>query len=66
MYRLKGSEEGWHIVGSLEAKGRHRIGDAREESALNIFRQMVLMGKTKDDTQAKNRASKHCCYFQKR
>ena len=53
MYRLKGSEQGWQIVGSLEAKGRHKIEDAREESALNMFRQMDLKGKTKDDTQLK-------------
>lgn len=41
------------MVGSLEAKWRPGIGDAREESALNMFRQMDLKGKTKDDTQLK-------------
>jgi actin related protein 2/3 complex, subunit 1A/1B len=29
------------------------MGDAREESALNMFRQMDLKGKAKDDTQLK-------------
>jgi hypothetical protein len=29
------------------------MGSAREESALNMFRQMDLKGKTKDDTQLK-------------
>lgn len=53
MYRLKGGEQGWQIVGSLEAKERSGLGDAREESALNMFRQMDLKGKTKDDTQLK-------------
>lgn len=53
MYRLKGSEQGWQIVGSLEAKGKPGLEGAREESALNMFRQMDLKGKTKDDTQLK-------------
>ena len=53
MNRLKGSEQGWKIVGSLEPKRRHRIEDAREESALNLFRQMDLKGKTQIDTQLK-------------
>ena len=29
------------------------MGDQREESALNMFRQMDLKGKAKDDTQLK-------------
>lgn len=29
------------------------MGNVREESALNMFRQMDLKGKTKDDTQLK-------------
>lgn len=37
----------------MESKGRPGLGDAREESALNMFRQMDLKGKTKDDTQLK-------------
>ena len=50
-YRLQGNEQGWHLVGSLEAKKRPGLGDQREESALNMFRQMDLKGKTNDDTQ---------------
>lgn len=53
-YRLRGSEQGWQIVGSLESKGRPGLlGDAREESARNMFRQMDLKGKSKDDAQLK-------------
>ncbi|MCJ1419363.1 hypothetical protein MMC32_005717 [Xylographa parallela] len=52
-YRLQGSEQGWQIVGSLESKGRPGLGAQREESALNMFRQMDLKGKAKDDTQLK-------------
>ena len=37
----------------MESKGRPGLGDAREESALNMFRQMDLKGKAKDDTQLK-------------
>ena len=37
----------------MESKGRPGLGDQREESALNMFRQMDLKGKTKDDTQLK-------------
>ena len=52
-YRLRGDEQGWQIVGSMESKGRPGMGDHREESALNMFRQMDLRGKAKDDTQLK-------------
>lgn len=52
-YRLSGNDQGWQIVGSMEAKGRPGMGNAREESALNMFRQMDLKGKAKDDTQLK-------------
>ncbi|KAH0533894.1 hypothetical protein FGG08_007484 [Glutinoglossum americanum] len=52
-YRLRGDEQGWQIVGSMESKGRPGLGDQREESALNMFRQMDLKGKVKDDTQLK-------------
>ena len=52
-YRLKGNEQGWQIVGSMESKGRPKLGDQREESALNMFRQMDMKGKAKDDTQLK-------------
>jgi actin related protein 2/3 complex subunit 1A/1B len=50
-YRFKGSERGWQISGSLESKGRPGLANVREESALNMFRQMDLKGKVKDDTQ---------------
>ena len=52
-YRLRGNEQGWQIVGSLESKGRPSLGSLQEDSALNMFRQMDLKGKTKDDTQLK-------------
>lgn len=35
----------------MESKGRPGLGNQREESALNMFRQMDLKGKVKDDTQ---------------
>ena len=37
----------------MESKGRPGMGAQRDESALNMFRQMDLKGKTKDDTQLK-------------
>jgi len=52
-YRLQGSEQGWQLAGSLESKGRPGIQDHREESALNMFRQMDLKGKASDDTKLK-------------
>jgi actin related protein 2/3 complex subunit 1A/1B len=52
-YRFKGNEAGWQITGSLEAKIRPGTGSPREDSALNMFRQMDLKGKAKDDTQLK-------------
>ncbi|KAJ0168486.1 Actin-related protein 2/3 complex subunit 1 [Colletotrichum tanaceti] len=52
-FRFKGGEEGWSLAGTLESKGRPGLSDAREESALNMFRQMDLKGKAKDDTQLK-------------
>ncbi|KAF2405094.1 ARP2/3 actin-organizing complex subunit Sop2 [Trichodelitschia bisporula] len=50
-YKLQGDEQGWQLTGSVEAKTRPGIQDGREESALNMFRQMDLKGKTKDDTK---------------
>lgn len=50
-FRFRGGEGGWQLAGSVEAKQRPGMGGAREESALNMFRQMDLKGKTKDDTQ---------------
>lgn len=52
-FRFKGDASGWELSGTLESKGRPGLGDAREESALNMFRQMDLKGKVKDDTQLK-------------
>jgi actin related protein 2/3 complex subunit 1A/1B len=52
-FRFQGGPQGWQLSGTLESKGRPGLGDAREESALNMFRQMDLKGKVKDDTQLK-------------
>jgi actin related protein 2/3 complex subunit 1A/1B len=54
-FRLQGSEQGWQLAGSLESKGRPGLTEAREESALNMFRQMDLKGKSggTDDTKLK-------------
>lgn len=52
-FRFRGGIDGWQLSGTLEAKGRPGMGDHREESALNMFRQMDLKGKVKDDTQLK-------------
>ncbi|KAH6961183.1 actin like protein 2 3 subunit 1a 1b [Fusarium avenaceum] len=50
-FRFQGGETGWQLAGPIEQKGRPGMGEHREESALNMFRQMDLKGKTKDDTQ---------------
>lgn len=52
-FRFKGGESGWELAGTVEAKGSESGGAQREESALNMFRQMDLKGKVKDDTQLK-------------
>jgi actin related protein 2/3 complex subunit 1A/1B len=52
-FRFRGGETGWQLVGSIEAKDRSSTAAEREESALNMFRQMDLKGKVKDDTQLK-------------
>ena len=53
-YRLQGNEGGWQLAGSLESKGRPGMAEHREESALNMFRQMDLKGKGgSDDTKLK-------------
>lgn len=52
-FRFKGGPSGWQLAGTLESKGRPGLGGARDESALNMFRQMDLRGKAKDDTQLK-------------
>ncbi|TKA73037.1 hypothetical protein B0A49_04606 [Cryomyces minteri] len=50
-FKFRGDEQGWEFTGSVESKGRPGLADQREESALNMFRQMDLKGKVKDDTQ---------------
>ncbi|KAI8956791.1 actin-related protein 2/3 complex, subunit 1 [Daldinia sp. FL1419] len=52
-FRFRGDSSGWQLIGTLESKGRPGLGDEREESALNMFKQMDLKGKVKDDTQLK-------------
>lgn len=52
-FRFQGDEGGWQLVGPIETKGRPGLSEHREESALNMFRQMDLKGKAKDDTQLK-------------
>lgn len=52
-FRFQGGPSGWQLTGTLEAKGRPGLDDAREESALNMFKQMDLKGKVNDDTQLK-------------
>ncbi|KAL0781076.1 hypothetical protein CaCOL14_002411 [Colletotrichum acutatum] len=52
-FRFKGGEGGWGLAGTLESKGRPGLSDTREESALNMFRQMDLKGKATDDTKLK-------------
>ena len=37
----------------MESKGRPGLGEVREESALNMFRQMDLKGKSQNDAQLK-------------
>ncbi|KAG8525446.1 uncharacterized protein KY384_009090 [Bacidia gigantensis] len=53
VYRLRGNEQGWQIAESMESKGRPGMGEIREESALNMFKQMDLRGKAQSDTQLK-------------
>lgn len=50
-FRFKGGESGWQLAGTVAEKGSGGGGAQREESALNMFRQMDLKGKVKDDTQ---------------
>lgn len=52
-FRFKGGEGGWQLTGTVENKGRPGASQQREESALNMFKQMDLKGKAKDDTQLK-------------
>ena len=48
---MQGDQNGWQLTGSVEGKRRPGMPQEREESALNMFRQMDLKGKVKDDTQ---------------
>lgn len=53
-FRFQGGETGWQIVGGVDARGPSAAGgEVKEESALKMFKQMDLKGKTKDDTQLK-------------
>lgn len=52
-FRFRGGESGWELAGTVDVKGSGAGGAQREESALNMFRQMDLKGKAKDDTQLK-------------
>jgi actin related protein 2/3 complex subunit 1A/1B len=50
VHRLQGDENGWQLAGSFESK-RGQAGAAREESALNMFRQMDLRGQAQSNTK---------------
>ncbi|KAI9373325.1 Alpha/Beta hydrolase protein [Aspergillus egyptiacus] len=50
-YRLRGDETGWQLEGSIESKAGPGAGSVREESALNMFRQMDLKGQAQADTK---------------
>ncbi|KAF2665861.1 actin-related protein 2/3 complex, subunit 1 [Microthyrium microscopicum] len=50
-YKLQGGESGWQLSGTVATKSRPGAASGHEESALNMFRQMDLKGKTKDDTK---------------
>ncbi|KAL5332892.1 Alpha/Beta hydrolase protein [Aspergillus crustosus] len=52
-YRLRGDENGWQLDGGIESKAGPGAGSVREESALNLFRQMDLKGQAQADTQLK-------------
>jgi len=50
-YKLRGNESGWQLSGTVEGRSRPGAVSGREDSALNMFKQMDLKGKTKDDTK---------------
>ncbi|KAJ5647572.1 Lipaseclass 3 [Penicillium lividum] len=52
-FRFKGDENGWQLAGSLEKQTGAGAGP-REESALNMFRQMDLKGQSQVDTKLKS------------
>lgn len=52
--RFRGSQNGWQLQSSLDpsaSKTASNGGAEREESALNMFKQMDLKGQSKNDTQ---------------
>ena len=55
--KFAGDESGWQLSGSLDPSASAvtaTLGSSeREESALNMFKQMDLKGKSRDDTQLK-------------
>jgi len=55
--KFAGDESGWQLSGSLDPSASSTtatLGTSdREESALNMFKQMDLKGKSRDDTQLK-------------
>ncbi|KFH47291.1 Actin-related protein 2/3 complex subunit-like protein [Hapsidospora chrysogenum ATCC 11550] len=53
-FRFQGNEGGWQLAGAVDSRGSSASGgEQREESALRMFKQMDLKGKTKDDSQLK-------------
>ncbi|KAI5309527.1 hypothetical protein KEM55_003050 [Ascosphaera atra] len=50
-YRFGGDENGWQVIGPIENKKGLGAQLGREETALNMFRQMDLKGSVKNDTQ---------------
>jgi actin related protein 2/3 complex subunit 1A/1B len=52
-YRFQGDESGWKLTGPIESKPEGGAGSIREDTALNMFRQMDLKGQTQADTQLK-------------
>ncbi|CAD6504016.1 BgTH12-05754 [Blumeria graminis f. sp. triticale] len=50
-YRFCGDASNWQLLGSLESKGEEDPGLAKEETAFNMFKQMDLKGRAKNDTQ---------------
>ncbi|KAJ5477244.1 hypothetical protein N7539_007388 [Penicillium diatomitis] len=53
-FRFQGDENGWQLTGSMEKQGGAGAAGAREESALNMFRQMDLKGQSSVDTKLKS------------
>ncbi|RMJ26635.1 3 complex [Aspergillus sp. HF37] len=51
--KFRGDESAWQFAGTIENKQGAGASSAREESALNMFRQMDLKGQTQIDTQLK-------------